>query len=81
MPTIHQEVESFAEFVKQKVSSHDARPSLEECLRLWREEQEFEETIADIKRGVADIEAGRFMTLEEADRQIRNSLGWPPPKT
>jgi hypothetical protein len=77
MPPIHQEVDRFAEFVKQKVSSEDAGPSLEECLRQWREEQELAETIESIKLGIADIEAGRVMSIEEAGRQIRANLGWP----
>ena len=77
MPTIHQEVDSFAEFVKQKVPSQDARPSLEECLRLWREEQELEETIAAIKRSEKDFAEGRFMSIEEAGRRIRENLGCP----
>ena len=80
MPTTIEEIESFTAFARKSALREDG-PSLEECLRLWREEQELAETIEDIKRGVADIEAGRYMTLEEADRQIRASLGWPPPKS
>jgi hypothetical protein len=80
MPTIIEEIESFTAFVRKTAQTQEA-PSLEECLRLWREEQELAETIEDIKRGIADFEAGRYMTLEEADRQIRASLGWPPPKS
>ena len=60
MQTIHQEVDSFAEFVKQKVPSQDARPSLEECLRLWREEQELEKTIATIKRREKEFDESKF---------------------
>lgn len=77
MPTIHQEVDRFAEFVKRKVPSRDAAPSLEECLRLWCEEQELAETVDPIKRGIADIEARRVMSIEEAGRQIRANFGWP----
>ena len=78
MPTIHQEVDNFAEFVKQKVPSENAGPPLEECLRLWREEQELAETIADIKASLAEIEAGNYTSVEEAGQIIRAELGWPP---
>jgi len=78
MPTIHQEVDRFAEFVKQKVSSQHPEPSLEDCLRLWREEQELAETISDIKASLAEIEAGNYTSIEEAGRIIRAELGWPP---
>ena len=47
-------------------------------MRLWREEQEMAETVADIQRAEENIAAGRYMTLDEADRQIREELGWPP---
>ena len=77
MATIHQEADSFVEFVKQRVPSQDADPSLEECLRLWREQQELEETIAAIKRSEKAFAEGRFMTIEEAGRRIREDLGWP----
>jgi hypothetical protein len=76
MPTTIQEIESFTAFVRRTGLREDC-PSLEECLRLWREEQELEETMESIKRGVADIEAGRVMSIEEAGRQIRANLGWP----
>jgi hypothetical protein len=79
MPTTIHEIESFTAFARRTGLREDG-PSLEECLRLWREEQEMEETIADIKAAVKEIEAGQYMSLEEADRQIRQELGWPPPK-
>jgi hypothetical protein len=78
MPVTVVEIEQFADFAKEVASRNDGASSLEDCLRLWREQQEMEETIADVLRGVADIEAGRYMTLEEADRRTREELGWPP---
>ena len=75
--TVHQQVDKFTEFVKRTVPSQEASPSLEECLQKWRDEQELADTIESINRGVADIEAGRVMTIEEAGRQIRASLGLP----
>ncbi|MBL8848410.1 MAG: hypothetical protein JNG89_01945 [Planctomycetaceae bacterium] len=77
MATIHQEIEKFTEYVKRTVPSQEAGPSLEECLQKWREEQELSDTIDSINRSIADIEAGRVMTIEETGRQIRASLGWP----
>lgn len=77
MPVTLEEIENFTAFAR-KTALKDDGPSLEECLRLWREEQELAETIADIKASVAEIEAGNFTTLKEADRIIRAELGWPP---
>ena len=80
MPVTIDEIDRFSRFAKQAVGHEQRAESLEECLQMWREEQELAETIADVRQGVADIEAGRFSTLEEADRRIRAELGWPPRK-
>lgn len=79
MPTTLEEIESFVEYARRTAVGHADGPSLEECLRRWREEQELEETVADINAAVKEIEGGNYMSLEEADRQIRQDLGWPPP--
>lgn len=80
MATVIEEIDSFAEFVRRAANNEKVVPSLEECLRLWREERERAETIADIKASLAEIEAGNYTTIEEADRIIRSELGWPPRK-
>ncbi len=74
MPTIHQEAERFFEFVKRTVPSEEAGPSLEECMRQWREEQEMEATIAAVKRGEEYFAAGRCMSLDEAERRLRSEV-------
>lgn len=74
MLKIHQEAERFVEFVQRTFSSDKVGPPLEECLRMWREEQELAETVAAIKRGEANFAAGRCMTLEEAERRLRAEL-------
>lgn len=71
-----EEIESFTAFARKTALQTDG-PSLEECLRLWREEQELEETIAAIRRSEKDFAEGRFMSIEEAGRRIRENLGWP----
>ena len=42
--------------------------SPEEVVALWRAEQE---SLAAIRRGLADVAAGRTMSLEEFDRDFR----------
>jgi hypothetical protein len=74
MPTVHQELNSFLEFVKVRISMQEPTPSLEDCMRMWREEQELAETIAAIKRGEENFAAGRCMTLEEAEQRLRAEL-------
>jgi hypothetical protein len=76
VPMTLEEIESFTAFARKTALQHDG-PSLEECLQLWREEQELAETVEAIKRAERNFAAGRCMTLEEADRRIRTELGWP----
>lgn len=80
MPMTLEEIEDFTAFAR-KTALKDDGPSLEECLRLWREEQELAETVAAIKRAEQNFAAGRCMSLEEADRRIRIELGWPVSET
>lgn len=70
MQLTREQIESFHQFALEKLDNGGAE-SLEECLRLWHEETERGETIAAVKRGEADLEAGRRYTLEEADAEIR----------
>jgi hypothetical protein len=66
-------LESFHQFVGQQLASATAEPmSPEQALALWRERQD---SLAAIREGLADIEAGRFKTLEEFDRDFRQRHG------
>jgi hypothetical protein len=68
-----EQVEDFREFALRKLRNGGI-PSLEECLRLWREEVEEQETLESIRRGEADFEAGRYCTVAEAEAEIRRRL-------
>jgi hypothetical protein len=49
---------------------------LEDLLQAWRERDEESETLASIRRGVADAECGRVSDLAEVDAKIRGELGF-----
>ena len=78
MPVTELELQSFTRFVAERMKSVGNDLSLEACLQRWRAEQEREETIAAIKRGVADMEAGRYQSLDEVDAEIRKKYGLRP---
>ncbi len=62
-------LESFHEFVgRQLASSAVEQMSPEEALARWREQ---EETIAAIREGLADVEAGRVRPVEDVIRELR----------
>ena len=77
MPTTIEEIESFREFAKRITAGRQDGPSLEECLRLWREDQELAETIAAVKRGEENFAAGRYMSLDEAARRLGAEIASP----
>ena len=63
---------SFHQFVgRQLVSEGAAQMSPELALALWRER---EETLAAIREGLADVEAGRTYPAEEVLRELRAEL-------
>ena len=67
------ELENFHHYVgKQLASKSTSSMSPEEVVARWREEQE---TLTAIREGLADIEAGRTMTIEEFDRDFRKRHG------
>lgn len=66
-------LESFHRFIeKQLASKTTGLISPEEALKRWREEQV---SLAAIREGLADIEAGRTKSLEDFDRDFRKRHG------
>jgi len=49
-----------------------------QAIQSLRRQQE--EDLAAIRAGIRDMEAGRVVPLSEADRRIREELGFPPRK-
>jgi hypothetical protein len=74
------ELDGFHQFASNALASGGRDLSLEGLLRQWRdqqEEQEEVETIASIRRGIDDAEAGRVQNLADVDAKIRDELGFP----
>lgn len=63
---------SFHQFVCQQLASEDtAQMSPELAVAIWRER---EETLAAVREGLADVEAGRTFSAEDVIRQLRAEL-------
>ncbi len=80
MSTTLEQLDEFHRFARERLSQGEPELSIEDCLRLWRARVEYEETVAAVRQGVEDFEAGRFRSLEEADAEIRKRLGFGPRK-
>ncbi len=71
------ELDSFHQFAVRALAGTGEDLSLEELLRQWRAQREREETIASVRRGVNDAEAGRVRDMAEVDAAIRAELRFP----
>ena len=67
-------LQSFHQFLGRQLESV-ALISPEQALALWREEQE---TIAAVREGLADVDAGRTKPLDQFDREFRQRHGLEP---
>jgi len=77
--TTAQELESFTQFVKQRLRAEEAEPSLDELFDLWRMENpsdaSYAENVAAIAGAIEDFESGdRGRRAGELSREIREEL-------
>jgi hypothetical protein len=75
MPITKEDIQEFSRFASERVDNRDAE-SLVELARLWEaERREYEETVADVRAGMAEYDAGLGKTVEESFAEIRQQLG------
>jgi predicted transcriptional regulator len=71
------ELDSFHTFATHVIAQSGSKLSLEDLIQQWYAEREREETLASIRRGVADADAGRVRDIGDVDAEIRSALGFP----
>ncbi|MEX2305991.1 MAG: hypothetical protein WD738_00250 [Pirellulales bacterium] len=80
MLVTQQDLDSFHRFAQQKLQNGGA-VSIEELFDLWRIEhpspEEQEEIHAAIRRGLADIKAGRGRPTEDVMSELRRKYNLP----
>jgi hypothetical protein len=75
MPITKDDIHEFSRFASESVDARETE-SLVELARLWEaERREYEETVADIRQGVADYDAGLGKPVNESFAEIRRELG------
>lgn len=80
MSTAHQELDSFNEFAKHRLSHGDADLSLDELFDLWRSENPSDEldaeNVAAVAAAIADFHAGdRGTPAGEHSDELRREFG------
>jgi len=78
MTVTQHDLDSFHDFATQMLAHRREALSFEELFEQWCAKREREETIAAVREGIADAEAGRTVDIKDADAMIRTRLGFPP---
>jgi len=75
------DLRAFKGFVDEQLASGGADLTVDEALARWEyvnsSEEEREETLQAIRRGFADLEAGRVRPAEDFVREFRQKHGLP----
>jgi hypothetical protein len=77
MATTREELESFQRFASQRLAGAGSEPSLDELLLEWADDRDRLQIKAAIRRGLADIEAGRHQPADVVMEKIRVEFGFP----
>ena len=76
MPVTRDDIQDFNRFVDERLANGGAN-SLRELVAKWEERQEVN---AAIRRGIADVDAGRTEPFFESQDQFRQERDLPPRK-
>ena len=73
---------AFRDFLDATIAGQSSSLTLDECLGLWEHDnassEDREATLAAIRRGLADVEAGRVRPAREAVAELRGKHNLPP---
>lgn len=74
MAITEHDLECFSQFARERLNNGGAE-SLTRLVSEWEAQRESEETLADIRQGHADIEAGLGKPADVVFAEIRQRLG------
>ena len=77
MPSTREELASFQEFVVGRLAIDSGEASLDELFVEWYDSRHQDDINEAIRRGLADLEAGRYTPADEAMEAIRKEFGLP----
>ena len=77
MPTTREELESFHEFAARRLKDASSEPSLDDLLMEWADSRDRATINEAIRRGLADVDAGRHEPADQAMEKIRQEFGFP----
>jgi predicted transcriptional regulator len=76
MSTIRDDLASFHRFASDRLASGETPESLEELLSQWHDLHDRDAVNAAIRRGIADVDAGRCESAEQSVEDLRREFGF-----
>lgn len=77
MATTSEELESFHQYAARRLKDAGSELSLDDLLTEWADSRDREAINEAIRRGLADVDAGRHEPADEAMEKIRREFGFP----
>jgi hypothetical protein len=76
MSTTREDLDSFHKFAAQRLAAGDSAVSLDDLFTEWNDARLRDEISEAIRRGLADVDAGRHQPADAAMETIRQKFGF-----
>jgi hypothetical protein len=73
-----EQVDQFREFARRQLTGGGVELTIDELYDRWRDEHEQSETIREVRLGVAQIERGETVTIEELKERLSGQTAQRP---
>jgi hypothetical protein len=77
MSSVREDLDSFQQFAAEQLATGESAVSLEELFMQWHDLRDGDEIKQTIRRGLADVQAGRYEPADQAMQTIREEFGFP----
>ena len=76
MSSTHEDLDSFNRFAAGRLAGGESPPSLDDLFMEWHDSRARDEINEAIRRGLTDVEAGRYEPADKAMETIRQQFGF-----
>jgi predicted transcriptional regulator len=79
MSSIRDDLDSFNQFAAARLAADHGASSLDDLFMEWQDRRDRSEINQAIRQGLADVDAGRYESADQAMNSIRAEFGYPKP--
>ena len=76
MSSVREDLASFQQFAAEQLATGESAASLDDLFMQWHDLRDRDEINQAIRRGLADVKAGRFEPADEAMEAVRKEFGF-----